>query len=158
MSLQFSVSVHRAELSLGMGWQVHFLFHGFQYVPAFLQKPFSIEKCVYAMSKPIKISTLNVYGVECLSNSSASLLEQPILLFCVEGIRELRVGVRTMTDSHRRTSLPPGRWSVLWIKLQVSQLVYDWCFVRAWMTAGWGRVEKGVTESACRAGLGFRPK
>lgn len=90
------------------GWQVYFLFHGFQYVPASLQKRFSIEECVYAMSKPIKISTLNAYGVEYLSSSSASPLVQPTLLSCVEGIRELRVGVRSMTDSQPKDQIAPS--------------------------------------------------
>lgn len=87
---------------------MYFLFHGFQCVPAFLQKRFSIEECVYATSKPIKISTLNAYGVECLSSSSASPLAQPTLLSCVEGIRELRAGMGSMTDSQPKDQIAPS--------------------------------------------------
>lgn len=49
------------------------------------------------MSKLIKVSTLNTCGVERFSNSTASPFQQPTFLFCVEGVRELTVGVRSMT-------------------------------------------------------------
>lgn len=156
MSLQFSVSVHRAELSLGMGWQVRFFSFAASSMSQLFSRNLLVLKSVYAVSKPIKISTLNACGVECLSSSSASQLEQPILLFRHEGIRELRVGVRSMTDSPRRTGLLPAMWSALWSA--VSWLAYDRCFVRGWVKAGWGWVEKGVTKSACRAGLVLRPE